>query len=184
LSNVLNQEKLIVSGDEDLHQLIDPMTYVWNNNLKKPILFSKEKLTSLVLDMKYENQIVNPEFVLFKKIMLGCNGDRVQPLLNRKGIGEKTLLKFWERNYSVNPYLSLSVKVLKKDVLFYFDFEREDFESVFKSNLKLVNLEPTIFPQEVQSGLVEVFSKIMDLEPKSKYEMSELLTGTKFFKEI
>lgn len=79
----------ILSADEDIRQLIDENIYVYNNNSKYKMFYLKLG-SKQVYSLLGVNAIVayeDPFWVLFKKMIFGCEGDMV-PRLMKKGVGE------------------------------------------------------------------------------------------------
>jgi len=178
-----NGDNFIISGDEDMHQLISEKTSVWNNNLKKPIVYLKEHNERAYLNVNYSKVIVDPKMSLFTKIMLGCDGDGVSALIDKKGIGLKTIEKFYNKIGKFNIYND-SIKDLGIEVEKNFNYFRPDFEEKFLLNRKLVVLGITEIPDHVTGNIIQEFNINFKKQPNLNYTMEEVLKDTKFFQRF
>jgi 5'-3' exonuclease len=73
--------KIIVSSDEDLFQLLDPFTNIWNPNKKKLLTAEWFQATFKIEPYRWADV----------KAIAGCSSDDVAGI---KGVGEKTAVKF------------------------------------------------------------------------------------------
>jgi 5'-3' exonuclease len=136
----------IISNDEDVRQLLDTYVVVYNNQSKNKKIyraFDSFYLTFLLDD--YESIVEDPHWVLFKKMILGCDSDLVKKLL-RGRIGEK---KLKERLFDKIEF--------NKDYINDYDLERislrinetfKDEQVLIKEldeNLSLVNLCTNVY---------------------------------------
>jgi 5'-3' exonuclease len=153
------REKLIISADEDMHQLIDQHTYVWNNNLKKPIVFISENNEKILLErIKYEKRVVDPKLVLFKKIMLGCSGDNISPLIDKKGVGEKTVEKVYKTLIKKGVDPINDIMEIRNQSSIMLKYNRHDFINKANQNRMLVELSYNSMPKNIWSL---IFQKIV-----------------------
>lgn len=139
----LDKTKCIVSADEDVRQLISKKVFVYNNNSSYERAFclddnfeTYEKICRYNLKLKSDSNVefVNPDHVIFNKMILGCESDQVKKLIKGR-VGEKTL---------------------EKKVFLYFDFDRnfsnkyllrvcEKINSSFKDeNISILEIEENI----------------------------------------
>lgn len=173
-----SQPKMIISADEDMHQLIDQSTVVYNNNGKHPKVFVHKDSKGLFLNTQYSRVEIDPNFIKFKKILLGCPTDQVSPLISKRGIGEKTIEKIFNRQdfeFNAEYIEKSSSKILK--------FEREDFNQKYKENYKLVVLgDDDVFPPKVIKQFLDSYDKNTE-NKSSKYSAGELLKGSEYWTE-
>lgn len=176
------RKKIIISADEDMHQLLNKNVVVWNNNVKKPILFTDRPDETLYFDFKYETKLVNPRLSLFKKIMLGCSGDNVSALIDKKGVGEKTIEKLYTIFNGDENFLfeNTDRKALEETISRNLSYQREDFQQKFEENLSLVFLHPSNLPEIILDGLIYEYDSLIE-KPVQNYSMESLLNNSKFF---
>lgn len=191
LCEILPGRKMIYSSDEDMHQLVNPEVSVWNNNKLYSKLFINKEDERVYLNCEYKKVVINPREVLFKKVLLGCSMDNVSPLIDKKGIGEKTILKSMHKNFgadyeisdNLNPEeIERFVRTSVKD----FKYERKDFSKKLKENVKLVKLSKFCFPDEVLDQFFDSFNEVENFnfsEVKS-YEVGEILRGSPYWKDL
>lgn len=89
-----NQINYILSADEDVRQLLNEKTIIYNNNSKDKRFYHYTKHDELKFIPFPGSKVIfeNPNWILFKKMILGCDGDMVPKLLKGR-IGESTLQK-------------------------------------------------------------------------------------------
>jgi len=184
-SDILN---IIVSMDEDTHQLVSNNTIIYNNNSQKKKIFIHGTQSGInvknYLEQQFKNEIpitlISPFEILMQKVFLGCEGDEVQRLLP-KGKGQ-----------------SLINKVLKKQNLLWANVIDDD-EIVFQlidmcQHLDLMYDADEIFLQMVRvclhqlyypEELVDQFNSlpIFAFVP-IEFKMSNLLSETKYIHYI
>jgi 5'-3' exonuclease len=179
LTKTLSGHKLVISADEDMHQLLNDEVVVWNNNVKKPIVFTSTKDEKLYFNFPYEKQIVDPQLSLFKKVILGCSGDGVSALVDKKGVGEKTIEKLYSKLGSYSPESNPEeIKVLLQEGL---GFSRDDYFEKYKENVSLVNLDLTSLPESIIKGMIDGFKEIESFEIKQSFDIESLLSGSKYY---
>lgn len=71
IANVFPYEKIIISADEDMHQLLNTDVFVWNNNLKKPIVFSAFETSKTFFTFDYEKKDCRPNRFPLQKSYAG-----------------------------------------------------------------------------------------------------------------
>lgn len=89
----------IISGDEDLQQLIDENIVVLTplKGENRYSIVNGFKIQQLVELNNTSYQVVDKKLLLLNKILLGCDSDNV-PRLLKKGIGPKTIERFYNDN--------------------------------------------------------------------------------------
>ena len=94
VKKLAGEVNVILSADEDCRQLLDEKVIIYNNNSKDKRFYYYSKHDEVVLYPyeKSKHLFENPHWILFKKMVLGCEGDMVPKLL-RGRIGEATLKK-------------------------------------------------------------------------------------------
>jgi 5'-3' exonuclease len=142
IERLKGETNIILSADEDIRQLLDEKVIIYNNNSKDKrfYYYTKNDEVNLYAFEKSQHLFENPHWILFKKMILGCDGDMVPKLL-RGRIGEATLKKkifdkitFDRKAVSDNDLVSISLKL--NDTF-------KDEEVLIKeldTNLSLVNL--------------------------------------------
>lgn len=141
-----NETNCIFSNDEDLRQLLTENTFIYNNQSNNKIFYIKENhedlLQNIINDSFNDVKLVHidPNWILFKKIIFGCDSDMVPNLFKVK-IQEKTLKKklydlieFNNYDISLESLNNLSVKLRNT-----FKSESITTNQLF-TNLSLVNL--------------------------------------------
>jgi DNA polymerase-1 len=177
-------DKIIISADEDMHQLINENTVVWNNNLKKPIVFlSSEQNQKVYLNVNYEKKVVDPKLSLFKKVMLGCSGDNISPLIEKRGVGEKTIEKLYhpKMEIDIENILDLEEEVRKK-----LKYERPDFINKAETNLQLVTLGSKNLPDNILNSIIFRINEIIDRGEnlENEYVIDSVLKNSKYFQKF
>ena len=128
-NNFLNENKIIISSDKDLYQLVDNKTDIWD-------LYKKKLIT--VENIFEEFRVYPNNFGLLKTV---C-GDRTDNIDGIKGLGFKSAIKLF-------PILSQKEDVLLSDIISFAAANKEKsqiykrcFESQqhLKENLQLVDL--------------------------------------------
>lgn len=158
-----DKSKVILSADEDIRQLLDRNTFVYNNqSSSRRFYFYEENNFKLVTKENGEATLMtsfneidafvwnlgslsfklfqeNPNLILFKKMILGCEGDNVPKLLKGR-VGEATLkkklfdkIKFDKNNISDTVLGNISISL-------YEVFGEKIFINELNKNLALVNL--------------------------------------------
>jgi len=180
IANTFPNEKIIISGDEDMHQLLDADVHVWNNNLQKPIIFTAINFSERkFLNVSHQNKVVNPKLSIFKKVMLGCTSDEVSPLIDKKGIGPKTIEKF----FNSYPRLmeSKNNSFLEEMIKNEFKYSRPDFQNKLSHNERLVKLDLNFLPPEINSGITMRLKELSSLEKVTNFSIEGVLSKTKYF---
>lgn len=136
----------ILSADEDLRQLLNEKTFIFNNNSDKRFYFDA---TSECIELRKfqvnfaKSKIIfeNPHWVLFKKMILGCDADMVPKLLAGR-IGEKTLKKkiFDKIKFNKNEITLKLLEQLEKTIWFRLKFKETVTAFQMFDNLSLVDL--------------------------------------------
>lgn len=185
LHSSLKGRKLIVTKDEDLRQLIDKDTYVYVPDPKAKTFyyqFDSQLRYKPKEGLNYIYEQVDPEYILFIKLLKGCSSDEVAPLLPKGYRMTKVLELFQhlllstnnEDRYSKRILESLSIDTKLSSI------KEEDIEK----QLKLVCLKEEYFPKfRVESFYLSV-SKIEKSEVYSGlFQMKEILLNTPYITE-
>jgi len=148
-----NLDKVIVSSDKDLYQLLDDQTRIYS--LQKKVILSKETVME-------EFRVQAKHFAL-AKALCGDPGDNVPGI---KGVGFRTVAKLF-------PFLGLEEDVLLQDVLDYAN-AHEDESRIYKRiienqadvkrNWRLVYLDGSMVPAHQQAA---VDSRVKEFVPRS-----------------
>lgn len=145
----INGINCIISADEDIRQLINEYTFVYNNQSYDKRFYSIDNKNKIALNIvknfspKAKYLIENPNWVLFKKMILGCDSDMVPKLLKGR-IGEKKLFKFFNTiDFDKNNLNDLILTELSLKIYEYFG--EKIFVNKFNQNLSLVNLSNPLF---------------------------------------
>lgn len=148
-----NNEKVIVSSDKDLYQLLDDKTKIYG--LHKKTFITQE-------DVMKEFRVQAKHFAL-AKALCGDPGDNVPGV---KGVGFRTVARLF-------PFLGLEEDVLLQDVLDYAS-SHEDESRIYKRivecqddvkrNWRLVYLDGSMVPAAQQTGINQ---KIAEFEPRA-----------------
>jgi len=139
--------KILVSNDGDIRQLVDETTFVYTANSLNMKLYCKNKLDvpeNLSDELHDIVTEIDPDFVKFEKLMLGCKGDNIPRLLPPRNGMKKV-----ERIY--NNYIRL--KDLQKS-LHVNNFPNIKDEDI-KFQKSLVYLEKQYIPE----GKIEEFEE-------------------------
>jgi 5'-3' exonuclease len=153
LGPMRNVEKIIVSSDKDLYQLLDDKTKIYG--------LHKKKLISDEIVMK-EFRVRAKHFAL-AKALCGDPGDNVPGV---KGVGFRTVAKLF-------PFLGQEQDVLLQDVFDYAHAHEDesriykriiDAQDDVKRNWKLVYLDGSMVPAHQQ---VEIDRRIKEFVPRS-----------------
>jgi len=99
------KNKLIVSTDKDLYQLLNKKTTIWNS--KKQKTFGKN-------DFVNEYKIKPKQYALVKAIA-GCTSDKIKGINN---VGEKTACKYIIDEYSITDSKRRAIKINKEIIEF------------------------------------------------------------------
>ena len=134
-----DETNCILSADEDCRQLLNANTFIYNNNSRdKRYYYIYDSLVEPILNAKHI--FVNPDFILFSKMILGCEGDMVPKLL-RGRIGEKTLKKKIFDKIQFNKQEVTDEDLVDIDIRLNSTFKGEDvIIKELEQNLMLVNL--------------------------------------------
>lgn len=139
--------KCIVSADEDVRQLISKNVFVYNNNSSFERVFVLSEDTKTNIRKKLNVETVDPDFVLFSKMILGCDSDQVRKLVKSK-IGEKTLYKKVFMEVDIDKTLS-SYFLLQVCDKINSHFKNENVSILeLEENLKLTCLSSKFIPQQ------------------------------------
>lgn len=148
-----NDDKVVVSSDKDLYQLLDEKTKLYS--LQKKIFITKETVME-------EFRVQAKHFAL-AKALCGDPGDNVPGI---KGVGFRTVARLF-------PFLGLEEDVLLQDVLDYAHTHEDESriykrivecEGDVKRNWKLVYLDGSMVPAHQQMA---VDQKIKEYVPKT-----------------
>jgi len=164
--NILKDETMcVLSNDEDLRQLLSENVFIYNNQSHdKRFYFSSNLLSSIhlhaMIGVNTKYIISDPDFILFKKMLLGCNSDMV-PCLVKKGIGEKRLKSkifdnvFFDKNNILNTTLIRISSLLKSK------FDCIVSVSNMHTNLSLVDLSGKYISRDIK---MDILNKINDVK--------------------
>ena len=148
-----NVEKVIVSSDKDLYQLLDAKTKQ----------YSLQKKTFVTMETVMEEFRVQAKHFALAKALCGDGGDNVPGI---KGVGFRTVAKLF-------PFLGLDEDVLLQDVLDYAHTHQDesriykrivDCQADVKRNWKLVYLDGSMVPALQQTA---VEHRIKEFVPRS-----------------
>lgn len=150
----LGKKTLIMTGDKDMHQLlVEDYVFIYNYNSTVKTLYHAGNLPRELYCSAYSNKKINVEEFIFKKILLGDNGDNVKNVC--RGFGEKAVDKAWDiamnTGYSIVDYdeqyyegIYIICQSIKKGI------DEQSFIENYKRNLKLMYLdESTYSPQQI-----------------------------------
>jgi 5'-3' exonuclease len=174
-----NERKIIVTGDEDLRQLLDYKTYCYNADSKhKTFFYTTDSQLNYKpkegLDYFYER--VDPEYVLFLKIVKGCSTDNV-PGLAPKGFRLKKVEEMYK------SYLQSKTNDIGVDEDTMFEILSLEFKldrTRFNLQLRLVCLQSEYMPNYSVDKFEQIFeNKAVNLV----WEMKEILKGTPYITE-
>jgi 5'-3' exonuclease len=140
------QKNLIISGDRDLVQLVSDYTSLYTGNSKNEKIFIKdEEVSHNELNSSADYVVVQKEFFILRKIIIGDKGDNVPNIL--KGFGEKTFekmvlkhpilikkLKQIENLYDTNYQMLLADKIQE------FSKKQLDYPGLIKNIVNNTNL--------------------------------------------
>ena len=159
---------VIISTDEDFHQLIDEHTDVFSP-IKK-ILYTFENYETLMG--------ISPKFYITYKILKGDASDGIPGI---EGIGEKTAKSIVKKFGDIQSILD-NGEILSKSKRTARIFTKEGFH-ILERNNQLINLKEYVDIKDIQSNL----EAILDISPEinksgiieffKKYQMVSLLTG-------
>lgn len=152
-----NVEKIIVSSDKDLYQLLDDKTKI----------YSLHKKTFVTQQNVLEEFRVQAKHFAIAKALCGDPGDNVPGV---KGVGFKTVSKLF-------PFLGLEEDILLQDVLNYANAHAEDSRyykrivdssNEVKRNWRLVYLDGSMVPANQQAQNDERIQNFVPKENKVK----------------
>lgn len=173
------ERHMIVTGDEDLRQLLDSQTYCYNADSKKKTFFYRDDS-----QLKYKPKEgieyfyikTDPEYVLFTKIVKGCGTDNVPPIAP-KGFRTKRIDELYSE-YS----LKRTMEFVNEDLLF--SILSKEFpltEERFKLQLRLVCLQSDYMP----NYSVDMFEKVfVNKTTEIKWEMQSILADTSYINPL
>ena len=178
-------EKWLRNGDYDL---FDASTYM---NGSKDLI--AEAINTIPI------QEIDPEYVIFEKVLVGDGGDTVPSICtwqstnkNGKVINNKISEKMAARIYEIinhTKYVSdikelpsrakeiaTGITSVSKQTL-----TAELVKSRLERNLKLVCLDNEIIPTDIQSSFIKSYNEtIVKTLPAAKYDLNYLLAGTNY----
>jgi len=170
-----DQQKIIISGDVDMHSLIDENTVVWNNNVQKPRIFLLNQDEFCYLNHPYEKILTEPKLVLFQKIALGCPTDNIAALIDKKGVGLKTIEKFYRKFVRMVEEPLIYALELERESAIFFKYSRVDFEERLTINVQLVDLTIDNLPAEIVQSMLDAYMKdILSIFRVPKYMFGEV----------
>ena len=144
-------EVYIITGDQDLQQLLDKNVFVVKPFQGKNTIFSHPQYTpsSIII----EDQVVvptDPKLLLLQKVLLGDDSDNI-PRIVKKGVGPKTIEKFYQKCLEPqNIPLSLLIENFTKEINYVV------CEDVVEQQLLLIDLSNS--PRIIQeSGGEDIF---------------------------
>jgi len=167
--------KIIVTGDEDLRQLIEPKTFVYNPDSKKRTFYygydSQVKYKPKESDT-YFYERVEPFFILMSKLTRGCSSDKINPIVP-KGYRSVKIRKMYESLLDDSTSESIEDALFKalnsQDII----VDRE----LMDNQLKMVYLHPNHMP----SSSVNLFNDTFKLqECDFEFDMKKILADTKY----
>lgn len=141
-----NEVSVIVSNDEDIRMLLNDITVVYNNQSHDKRMYFTEKqdfenndLFLIDIKLGINSYYENPNFILFKKMLLGCEGDNV-PRILRPRIGEKKLKPIFNNaNFSNYKYDKTRLEIISQLIEHLVD-DKESILSKINKNLSMVDL--------------------------------------------
>ena len=145
VNHLKDEVNCILSADEDVRQLLNETTFIYNNNSKdKKFYYYSTVVESRSLE-KSKTLFEDSNWILFKKMVLGCSGDMVPKLLLGR-IGEKTLKKkVYDKIEFNKDHITNDVLVEVSDKLNKTFKDEEVLISELDANLALVNLCSDIY---------------------------------------
>jgi len=177
------EQSIIITGDRDMIQLTSDFVAIYNNNsMRQTFSFVDEKQKSHLkkLDPKNE-EIVDPERFLFKKILIGDSGDGVPNVM--KGLGDKTADKIVDLaiSYDLLECDFNDPEYVEKVVLFCSTIIKKSDPTLLTENITrnavLMQLDNWVYPHQL---LQEALQQITALEDQYSYQgefnLSEILT--------
>lgn len=111
--------------------------------------------------------------------MLGCTGDEVSPLIDKKGVGEKTIEKFcikWPELIDFENPLALE-KIINQELKYF----RPDFHNKLQHNIRLVRLDHEILPDKIRQNLEKRSIELIPKSSKTTYSIEEVLSNSEYF---
>jgi len=158
---------VLVSNDEDIRQLVNCRTVVFTANTNNYKLYcdTLNTVAKNIPEMVPAAQSINPDLILFEKLLLGCQGDNVERLLP-KGHGPQKVKKIYELVYNDEYDLENALKQCGYDITY----------ELIRNQYNLVGLSSIHMPDK----LVEQFYQIEINSKKVDTEMKTLLSNTRF----
>lgn len=190
------QKNSIAANQEFFNWLNDAGDYE-DNQSAEDILFNlseatKDSFNSTLKEIFNKNglkeKLVNPDFVVFEKIIRGDKGDNI--LTIKRGIGKVTLEKLWDSKYSNFKIRDSLNEVTQLGIIDNLVIENkikpEEVENCLKSlkqNVTLVLLDVDVTPKYVEENMQKrirntSFSRI---DANTLTNMKTLLDGTVWF---
>lgn len=174
-----NYLKIIVTKDEDAQQLLNKKTMVYVPDAKKKVFYYSSEELLLVKPKEgpdYHYERVDPDFILFMKIMKGCTSDKI-PQITPKGYRTKKI----EAMYSIlqddllsnEPYLPSLMKAVNSQDISFTDEQ-------IQTQLRLVCLDGEFMPEEAVDYYISHF--VLN-EEKKEYNFIDILKGTGYVDE-
>lgn len=170
--------KIIVTGDEDLRQLIDKRTFCYNPDSRKRTFyfaFDSQYTFKPKESDTYFYEKVEPFFILMCKLTKGCSSDKIAPIVP-KGYRAVKVRKMYESLLEDQESESMEDALFKainsQDAIV--DRETVDYQ------LKMVYLHPNHMPL----NCVSEFNSSFELKESSfEFDMKKILVSTPYITE-
>lgn len=159
---------ILVSNDEDIRQLADEKTVIYTANTTNLKVFCSKESVVLgnIPNFRNISEIVDPEKIFYKKLLLGCTGDNVERILP-KGNGEKKVEQIYLNYIQKHEFRFVTHDVRKSNlidlinVLSEFGFEI-GLDRIVKQ-LKMVGLGSKFVPFEVDKNLFNTSNSFKEI---------------------
>lgn len=177
-NKLINERQNLVTGDEDLRQLLDVKTYVFNDDNKKKTFFYYDDIQLKYkpkegIDFFYTK--IDPFYVFFTKLIKGCSTDSVPPIAP-KGFRTTKIEKMYADYLEVMPYNLIDEELILKICNQHFPLTKNQLDL----QLRLICLRPEYMPSKSVEEFERTF-KIKDTEVV--WDMKEILRGTPYIDE-
>lgn len=168
---IQDEDVLLITGDGDMHQLVNDNVSIFNNNSKNLNLYVSEP-KDLIDSPDAKVNIVDAKKVVIKKILLGDGGDNVPSV--KKGFGEKTFDKFYaqighvvfgdvdDMAHDLNTYLK---RFLKTD---------EDFGTKIHLNIMLTYLDSCIYSDSQMESVLDNMNNLEYSYKEPKFTLEHI----------
>lgn len=171
----LNTLTIIVSGDQDLQQLVNQNTIIvkpFNGILN---IFTSNGFVPPIFSNEQQVEQVDPKLILFKKILLGDVSDDI-PRIIRKGIGPKTLEKFYIKNNSLDLFEIIQLFLEEnRYIIDEYLFERQNLLINLQFSKRVLN-DSNI---RIFESFFEKIKKVVNTSPR----LEDFLEGTKYLSQ-